>query len=183
MITLILWKATDRQTAEKLLSWYSKNGTSLELQDRAAKKGSGRVIPVHPELRAALVKLAHLTLPTDGPVIRSERGGPMTPVSVICWFARAFRAVGLEGCSSHSGRRTFITRAARLHRMGIKLTRETASSGDIGVYFGPGVTQEEQVIFANYIHAHLANRSEEVQRLRYYVCPHCGTSKGNPQVL
>ena len=37
-------------------------GTSLELQDRAAKKGSGRVIPVHPELRAALVKLAHLTL-------------------------------------------------------------------------------------------------------------------------
>jgi integrase len=52
-------------------------GTSLELQDRAAKKGSGRVIPVHPELRAALVKLAHLTLPMDGPVIRSERGGPM----------------------------------------------------------------------------------------------------------
>ena len=33
-------------------------GTSLELQDRVAKKGSGRVIPVHPELHAALVKLA-----------------------------------------------------------------------------------------------------------------------------
>ena len=38
----------------------------------------------------------------------------MTPVSIVCWFARAFRAIGLEGCSSHSGRRTFITRAARL---------------------------------------------------------------------
>ena len=36
-------------------------GTSLELQDRAAKKGSGRVIPIHPELHAALVKLARLT--------------------------------------------------------------------------------------------------------------------------
>ncbi len=35
-------------------------GTSLELQDRVAKKGSGRVIPVHLELRAALVKLARL---------------------------------------------------------------------------------------------------------------------------
>jgi hypothetical protein len=45
------------------------------------------------------------------------------------------------------------------------------------------VTQEEQVIFANYIHVHLADRSEQVQRLRYYVCPYCGTSKGNPQVL
>jgi integrase/recombinase XerD len=94
-------------------------GTSLELQDRVAKKGSGRVIPIHPELHAALVKLAHLTFTLDGPVIRSERGGPMTPVSIVSWFGKAFRAVGLEGCSSHSGRRTFITRAARLvHRAG-----------------------------------------------------------------
>jgi hypothetical protein len=69
------------------------------------------------------------------------------------------------------------------HRMGIKLVRETAGNGDISIYFGPGVTQEEQVIFANYIHAHLAERSEQVQRLRYYVCPNCYTPKGNPQVL
>jgi len=94
-------------------------GTSLELQDRVAKKGSGRVIPIHPGLRAALVKLARLTPIPDGPVIRSERGGPMTPVSIVCWFAKAYRAIGLEGCSSHSGRRTFITRAARLvHKAG-----------------------------------------------------------------
>ena len=69
------------------------------------------------------------------------------------------------------------------HRMGIKLTRESASSGEISVYFGPGVTQEEQVIFANYIHAHLVGGSEQVQRLRYYVCPECHTPKGNPLVL
>jgi len=43
----------------------------------------------------------------------------MTPVSIVNWFAIAYRAVGLEGCSSHSGRRTFITRAARLvHKAG-----------------------------------------------------------------
>jgi integrase len=43
----------------------------------------------------------------------------MTPVSVVNWFAFAYRAIGLEGCSSHSGRRTFITRAARLvHKAG-----------------------------------------------------------------
>ena len=43
----------------------------------------------------------------------------MTPISIVCWFGKAFRAIGLEGCSSHSGRRTFITRAARLvHKTG-----------------------------------------------------------------
>ena len=69
------------------------------------------------------------------------------------------------------------------HHMGIKLTRETAGNADISVYFAPGVTKQEQVIFANYIHAHLQNQSEKAERLRYYVCPHCGTPKGNPQVL
>jgi integrase len=94
-------------------------GTSLELLDRAAKKGSGRVIPIHRDLRGALVKLARLTLILDGPVIRSERGGSMRPISIACWFAKAYRTIGLEGCSSHSGRRTFITRAARLvHKAG-----------------------------------------------------------------
>ncbi len=94
-------------------------GRSIELQDRIAKKGSGRVIPMHPELQAALVSLARLFLVLDGPVIRSERDGPMSPISIVCWFAKAYRTIGLAGCSSHSGRRTFITRAARLvHKAG-----------------------------------------------------------------
>jgi integrase len=38
----------------------------------------------------------------------------MTPLSIVVWFKRAYEYVGLDGCSSHSGRRTFITRAARL---------------------------------------------------------------------
>jgi integrase/recombinase XerD len=43
----------------------------------------------------------------------------MTPLSIVVWFGRAYKAVGLNGCSSHSGRRTFITRAARLvHKAG-----------------------------------------------------------------
>jgi integrase len=67
-------------------------GRCLELQSRIAKKGSGRVIPVHPELHTALLELAALTSLLSGPVIRSERGGPMTPVSIVCWFAKAYRA-------------------------------------------------------------------------------------------
>lgn len=70
-----------------------------------------------------------------------------------------------------------------IHYMGIKLLREASSHGEISVYFAPGVTQEEQVIFANYIHEHLKERSEQAKRLRHYVCPHCNTPKGNPEVL
>jgi integrase len=93
-------------------------GHVIELRDCAAKKKSGRLIPIHPSLRTALAAWRKLTTGT-GPVIRSERGGPMTPVSIVNWFAIAYRAVGLAGCSSHSGRRTFITRAARLvHKAG-----------------------------------------------------------------
>ena len=93
-------------------------GSVIELRDGAAKKKSGRLIPIHPSLRTALAAWLKSTTGT-GPVIRSERGGPMTPVSIVNWFAIAYRAVGLEGCSSHSGRRTFITRAARLvHKAG-----------------------------------------------------------------
>ena len=43
----------------------------------------------------------------------------MTPLSIVVWFNRAYAALGLAGCSSHSGRRTFITRAARsVHKAG-----------------------------------------------------------------
>src|ERR1700751_3542640 len=93
-------------------------GSVIELRDHAAKKKSGRLIPLHPDLLATLKDLLGSS-PRVGPVVRSERGDAMTPVSIVNWFAAAYRAVGLEGCSSHSGRRTFITRAARLvHRAG-----------------------------------------------------------------
>jgi integrase len=93
-------------------------GSVIELRDCAAKKKSGRLIPIHPILRTALTAWRRMTTGV-GPIIRSERGGAMTPVSIVNWFAIACREVGLEGCSSHSGRRTFITRAARLvHKAG-----------------------------------------------------------------
>jgi integrase len=37
----------------------------------------------------------------------------MTSQSIVVWFHRMFEKLGFDGCSSHSGRRTFITRAAR----------------------------------------------------------------------
>jgi integrase len=85
----------------------------IELHDAAAKNASGRTIPMHPDLARALRQLKQLNDGT-GPVVRSERGCAMRASSVVNWFAQLYRVAGFEGCSSHSGRRTFITNAARL---------------------------------------------------------------------
>ena len=93
-------------------------GTVIELRDSAAKMGSGRLIPIHAELAKALTAWRKASAHSHH-VVGSERGGQMTPLSIVVWFNRAFHELGLNGCSSHSGRRTFITRAARLvHRAG-----------------------------------------------------------------
>jgi integrase len=87
--------------------------SQIELHDAAAKKRSGRTIPLHPDLIRPLRRLQKQT-GGRGPVIRSERGNALRPNSVVNWFARLYRELGFEGCTSHSGRRTFITNAARL---------------------------------------------------------------------
>ncbi|MGL3104905.1 tyrosine-type recombinase/integrase [Bradyrhizobium sp. BR 1432] len=93
-------------------------GTALELRDCAAKNGHGRIIPLHADLREALSELQGTSKPSR-PVVLSERGSKMKARSIVIWFSRAYRALNLDGCSSHSGRRTFITRAARLvHKAG-----------------------------------------------------------------
>ncbi|PCI41452.1 MAG: hypothetical protein COB46_03545 [Rhodospirillaceae bacterium] len=93
-------------------------GDAIELHDVAAKKCSGRTIPLHKALKAALAVLRREDQ-SNGPVIRSERGDAMTPASIVNWFAAFYRRLELHGCTSHSGRRTFITKAARLvHRTG-----------------------------------------------------------------
>lgn len=94
----------------------------LELDDAIAKKRSGRRIPLHPELKAALTTLRRSEEATTGPVIRSGRGGHMQANSIVNWFVLLYRETGAQGCSSHSGRRTFITRAARqAHKAGASL--------------------------------------------------------------
>jgi integrase/recombinase XerD len=91
---------------------------SIELHDAAAKNGGGRMIPMHPDLCRALKHLRRVAAQSEF-VVTSERGRAMTLSSIVVWFNRAFKNVGLHGCSSHSGRRTFVTRAARLaHKAG-----------------------------------------------------------------
>lgn len=90
-------------------------GTAIETHDRISKGRRGRTIPMNDELRLALRDLrSQEELPARTTVVRSERGGAMRANSIVNWFAALYRELGLAGCSSHSGRRTFITKAARL---------------------------------------------------------------------
>lgn len=89
-------------------------GDALHLEDRASKMKSGRIIPLNRELRSALGELHGLRrAPADNPIIQSERGRGMSAATVAQWFHHLYRKLGFLGCSSHSGRRTFITSAAR----------------------------------------------------------------------
>lgn len=90
-------------------------GVSIFVGDHIAKNGRGRRIPLHPDLKAALEELhKRRGKPVSGPVLLSQKGGHLTPRAVVNWFRARYAVLGLSGCSSHSGRRTFITRTARL---------------------------------------------------------------------
>ena len=89
----------------------------IEVRSAISKRGSGRRVPMHRELRRAIrtwkAQLpADRTVP-DAVIVPSLRGGTMRANSIVNWFVAKCREAGLVGCSSHSGRRTFITNAAR----------------------------------------------------------------------
>jgi len=96
----------------------------IALQNTASKGlNGGRSIPLNKELKEALVELKHfsegkkskLGFPFDlaSYVVTSERGEHMSANSIAHWFKRLYSNLGFDGCSSHSGRRTAITRWAK----------------------------------------------------------------------
>ena len=97
---------------------------AIALQNVASKgKNGGRTIPLNRDLKVALEALkvfaaamrAAKCFPFDlaANVITSERGERLSPNSVAHWFKRVYGNLGFDGCSSHSGRRTSITRWAK----------------------------------------------------------------------
>ena len=93
--------------------------SNIHLTDKASKGRSGRVIPLNMQLRLKLADLLeqkrqdHRFDLTTSHVIRTERSAKTSPQAIVNMFASWFDDMGLNGCSSHSGRRTFITNAAK----------------------------------------------------------------------
>ena len=91
----------------------------INLTNKASKgKQSGRTIPMHKDLAVLLAELLaeqkrneHFALTNR--IITTERDNKTSPQAIVNFFYNLYKDIGFEGCSSHSGRRTFITTAAK----------------------------------------------------------------------
>ena len=120
LIFLLSVKAGLRAKEIARLNWLMTNdsqgeiGRTIYLLDSASKGKSGRTIPLNEDLRNALIEYRNQVMSFAGPlVISTERGLSTSPQAIVNMFQRWYRHLGFVGCSSHSGRRTFITNAAR----------------------------------------------------------------------
>jgi integrase/recombinase XerD len=107
------------------LQWFmlldpdGKVADMIQLTDIASKGRSGRVIPINKQLRQHLKRL--LEVERQKPrfdqsisrVITTQRRSATSAQAIVNKFHCWYQSLGLLGCSSHSGRRTFITNAAR----------------------------------------------------------------------
>jgi integrase len=125
VITLLSFKAGLRAKEISRLTWGMVTGADGEIGDvialtNSASKGKigGREIPINGELKEALRNLREsvdvdMAAPRR-PVVFSERClDGMSPAAVADWFYHRYHDLGVEGASSHSGRRTFITMLAK----------------------------------------------------------------------
>lgn len=88
---------------------------AINLQDVASKGKSGGVIWLNKELKVAIegYRKSLSGVSASDRVIKSERGSNVKAQMIVNMFQNWYKQLGFEGCSSHSGRRTFITNAAR----------------------------------------------------------------------
>ena len=87
----------------------------INLQNCAAKGKSGRVIPLACDLSEQLKKYRQISnrIEPHHRIIQTERSDKVSAQTIVNMFSGWYKELGFEGCSSHSGRRTFITKGAK----------------------------------------------------------------------
>lgn len=94
-------------------------GDYINLTNSTSKGKSGRTIPLNKEVKNNLIELLKDQKKFrnfdigKSTVVRTERSISTSPQSVVNMFQRWYRNLGLVGCSSHSGRRTFVTETSK----------------------------------------------------------------------
>ena len=97
-----------------------------------SKGGKTRTVYLNQRLRRALAEYAAgLNLSDLGrPLFESQKGGHFSANTMCQLFLDIYKAVGLKDASSHSGRRTYITRLAN-KGVGVRLLAELAGHSHI----------------------------------------------------
>jgi integrase/recombinase XerD len=94
-------------------------GDYLYLPNSSSKGKSGRNVPLNKDLKNNLIKMLEEDQtykdfnPSKSSIIKTERAKTTSPQSIVNMFQRWYSRLGLVGCSSHSGRRTFITQTSK----------------------------------------------------------------------
>jgi integrase/recombinase XerD len=99
-----------------------------------SKGGQTRTVYVNQRLRRALAEYAASISTSDAqaPLFASQKGGHFSPTTMCQLFQDIYRAVGLKDASSHSGRRTYITRLAN-KGVGVRVLAALAGHASIQV--------------------------------------------------
>ena len=89
----------------------------IRLTNIASKgKTGGRIIPVHKKLYVSLSQWLEQSGDNPAPdahIITTERGNQTSAQVVTNFFHDTYKKLGYEGCSGHSGRRTFADNVLR----------------------------------------------------------------------
>ena len=98
--------------------WLDITEGELRLTHEASKGRSGRPIPLNAKVkrsldswRTALEEIGRFD--ADGFVVITQRTKSMSAQACVNLFAEWYKLNGMNGCSSHSGRRTFVSNTAR----------------------------------------------------------------------
>ena len=119
-------------------------GDYLNLPNSSSKGNGGRVVPLNKDLKRNLVEMLeeHQTNkvfnPSTSSIVRTERSKSTSPQSIVNMFQRWYGNLELVGCSSHSGRRTFITETSK------KISMVGGSLRDIQMMVGHSSLQTTQ---------------------------------------
>lgn len=121
VILLLSFKAGLRAKEIASLTWAMVTDSegnltrNINLTNSASKGKTGGSIPMAKELRQALTKWRAITATPESSnhIVNTERSASTSAQVIVNLFSDWYRRLGFDGCSSHSGRRTFITNAAR----------------------------------------------------------------------
>jgi integrase/recombinase XerD len=86
---------------------------------------------VRDEIGTYLLKYSDLKERTTERLIQSQKGGGFTSQTLQNLFKHLYKSVGLDDCSSHSGRRTFITTLSE-RGVSVRVIQELARHSDLG---------------------------------------------------